>query len=184
MGRRGVSLTLVVLAAGLGSRFGGLKQLAPVGPDGEAIPDYNARDAVAAGFDRAVVVVRTEIEAQMKAHVAARWPAELDVAFVAQDRDPVALRHPRLKPLGTTHAVLAAVGGAEVGGPFGVLNADDLYGHDALQLLAAHLANRDDHCLVGYAVANTILGLSSPGFGPGIDRAGGRFPGQTPEERQ
>jgi hypothetical protein len=150
---------LVVLAAGLGSRFGGLKQLAPVGPNNEAIPDYNARDALTAGFDRAVVVVRREIEQQMAAHVAARWPRELPVTLVAQDGDAIALRHPRAKPLGTVHAVLAAAA-AGIDGPFAVVNADDLYGADAFRLLADHLTSRADHCMVGYRVANTILSRS------------------------
>ncbi len=150
-------LTLVVLAAGLGTRFGGLKQLAPVGPNGEAIIDYSARDALAAGFEHAVVIVRSEIDEQVRAHLAQRWPRELAADFVLQDRDPIGIAHRREKPLGTAHATLATR--SLVPGDFAVINADDHYGPEAYRLLAEFLrsGDRDAESLVGFRVRNTLL---------------------------
>ena len=151
---------LVLLAAGLGSRFGGPKQLAPIGPAGDALIDYTARDAVAAGFGRLVLIIRGEIADAIEAHVRKRWPGDLDVAFVRQDLEPTAMaaaRAGRTKPLGTAHAVLCAAG--PLGDRrFGVANADDLYGPDAFRLLARHLRGGGGHVLVAYRLARTLLG--------------------------
>jgi MobA-like NTP transferase protein len=153
--------SLIILAAGLGSRFGGTKQLTPVGPDGEVILDYAARDARAAGFQRAVLVVRSDIEAEVRAHVSQRWPAGLTWEIVCQDRDALAIRAAaagRSKPLGTAHAVSCGVRGGRVDGPFAVVNADDLYGSAAYRLLADHFASTPGSgALVTYAVGGTIV---------------------------
>jgi CTP:molybdopterin cytidylyltransferase MocA len=139
---------LVVLAAGHGRRFGGLKQLAAVGPNGESIMDYTARDALACGYSGIVLVVREEIASEIAAHVRAYWPGELAVELVCQPPRP-----------GTAEAVLAAREHLE--GTFAVANADDHYGEAALRTLAEHLAGdgatTGDHVLVAYRLDNTIL---------------------------
>ena len=122
--------TLVVMAAGMGSRFGGLKQLAAVGPNGEAFLDYSIRDAVAAGASKVVLVVRSEIEEQVRAHVDAQHGDSIEFGYVCQDQHGP----PRAKPWGTAHAALVAK--AEVSQPFVICNADDYYGPSAFALLA------------------------------------------------
>lgn len=145
---------LVILAAGVGSRFGGPKQLSPVGPSGETLLDYAIYDARRAGFTRAVLVIREELRAPLREHVARVIGAALPVEYVEQ---PVP--EGRGKPWGTGHAVLAArdaVGEA----PFAVCNADDYYGPGAYRLLAEHLtANAGTpplHALVGYRLDATL----------------------------
>ena len=102
--------TLVLLAAGMGSRFGGPKQIAPIGPGGSALIDYAARDAVAAGFGRLVLIVRGEIVEAVESHVQRHWPADLRPEYVRQDLEPAAVAATaagRAKPLGTAHALVA-----------------------------------------------------------------------------
>ena len=146
-----MSLSLVVMAAGLGSRFGGTKQLAEVGPDGEAFLDFAVTDALAAGITRVVLIVRTEIEADVRRHVEARHP-DLDVTFVRQDQHGPA----RAKPWGTGHAVLAAAPAVE--GGFLVCNADDYYGHSTYRALAAAAASMPDDraLLAGFRLDQTL----------------------------
>jgi len=151
--------TLVLLAAGMGSRFGGPKQIAPIGPGGSALIDYAARDAVAAGFGRLVLIVRGEIVEAVESHVQRHWPADLRPEYVRQDLEPAAVAATaagRAKPLGTAHALVAAAPALD--GPFGVANADDLYGATAFKQLADHLAGGGGHALVAYRLANTLLG--------------------------
>ena len=138
--------TLVVLAAGLGKRYGGLKPLAPVGPSGEALLDYALYDARRAGFTRAVLVVRRETEALFRRH------AGDAVDCVIQET-----------PLGTAHALLAARNA--VVEPFAVCNADDFYGAEAYRMMERHLAGSPDYAVVAYPLAETL----SP-FG-GVSRA-------------
>ena len=154
--------SLVIMAAGLGSRFGGLKQLAPVGPNGEAIIDYSASDAVTAGFDHMVLVVRSEILDDVRRHIESRWPSDLRVDLVCQDRERSAVGLSRQKPLGTAHAVLSA--GGAVDGPFAVINADDLYGPGCYRLIIEHFRSpaRTEHAMVGFRLADTV----STGSGP------------------
>jgi hypothetical protein len=152
--------TLVLLAAGMGSRFGGPKQIAPIGPGGSALIDYAARDAMAAGFGRLVLIVRGEIAEAVESHIDRHWPAELRPEYVRQDLEPAAVTARaagRQKPLGTAHALVAA-GPSLEDGPFGVANADDLYGASAFAMLAQHLRQGGGHALVGYRLANTLLG--------------------------
>ena len=144
-------MQLVVLAAGHGRRFGGLKQLAPVGPNGEALMDYTALSALSCGFDEAVLVVREEIRDEIEAHVHRRWPSALKTFFVCQPPTP-----------GTAQAVAAA--SMNLDGPFGVANADDLYGDAALRVIHDHLEREDldgpelnAHVLVGYRLMRTII---------------------------
>jgi hypothetical protein len=138
---------LVVLAAGMARRYGGLKPLAPAGPHGEAVIDLLASDALAAGFGHLVLVIHPESGPAIRYHVARNWPSSISVSFAEQ----------RL-PLGTVHAVLAAR--AEVGKdqPFAVANADDVYGQSGMGLLASRLGDdQREHALVGYHLASTIV---------------------------
>ena len=122
--------TLVVLAAGLGSRFGGLKQIEPVGPNGECIIDYSVYDAKRAGFTKVVFVIQKRMEADFRQHILSKFDDQIDVAFVYQDLTKlpgsVPKSNARKKPWGTGHAVLACE--AEIDNPFCVINADDFYG--------------------------------------------------------
>jgi len=151
-------LTLVILAAGIGSRFGGMKQIEPVGPSGEAIVDYSIYDALASGFGRIVFVVRDEMEAVFKKRFSF-LSALCDLAHVTQRIDdlPAGFAVPpgREKPWGTAHALLASRG--EVDGPFAVINADDFYGQSSFSALARSLiADGEEGALVGYELARTI----------------------------
>ncbi|MDE0837442.1 MAG: NTP transferase domain-containing protein [Kiritimatiellae bacterium] len=154
--------SLVVLAAGIGSRYGGLKQLDPVGPSGEVIVDYSVYDAIRAGFEHVVFVIRPDIEADFKATIGARLDGHVAVDYVHQrledlpgEKQPPAGRE---KPWGTGQATLAAA--SVVDGPFAVINADDFYGAESFQRLADALdANADDpaaYCMVGFVLGNTL----------------------------
>jgi len=133
---------LVLLAAGMGSRYGGLKQLEPFGPHGETLMDYSVFDAARAGFTRLVFVIRRDFEPEFRAKVASKYAGRLAVDLVFQSLDdlPQGVRLPagRVKPWGTGHALRAAR--QAVAGPFGVVNADDYYGRDGLAGLAQWLA--------------------------------------------
>jgi len=148
-----VSRALVVLAAGVGTRYGGLKQLVPVGPAGEAILDYTLHDAARAGFDRAVLVIRADIEPAFSEHFA-RWRPPIEVVYARQDIDGDATG--RTKPWGTAHAVITAR--PLVDGPFAVCNADDFYGRAAFEALYGSLADPEDVelSLVGYRLGDTL----------------------------
>ena len=148
--------TLVVMAAGIGRRFGGDKQLVEVGPDGETFLDYAIVAAVQAGASKVVLVVRSGIESVLQAHVDARHRdlqrGGVEFAYVCQDEHGP----PRPRPWGTAHAVLVAE--AQVPGPFVVCNADDYYGPAALRALASAAAELDDDeaCLCGYGLGHTL----------------------------
>lgn len=163
-----MSLTLVVLAAGMGSRYGGLKQVDPMGPTGETVLDYSVHDAVRAGFDRVLFIIRRDFENEFKASVGMRFAGRIrvDYAFQALDALPEGFSVPpgRVKPWGTGHAVWCARG--ELDGPFAVVNADDFYGAASFRVLADFLrtAKADgsgavanpDYAMVGFALANTL----------------------------
>jgi len=141
---------LVVLAAGRARRYGGVKPLAPVGTSGEAVIDLLASDALSAGFSPIVLVVGPATGPAIRYHVEHAWPASLDVRFALQE-----------VPLGTAHAVLSAAEHLPAGAPFGVANADDLYGEAGLSQLAAHLAGGEEtNALVGYRLRNAVVGYS------------------------
>jgi len=153
------SPTLVVLAAGMGSRYGGLKQIDPVGPCGETIIDYSIYDALRAGFGKLVFVIRKDIEQTFRQVVGARFESHIAVEYVFQELDMLphgfSVPHGRTKPWGTTHAVLAATGAVHE--PFAVINADDFYGMQSYQVLASHLlSGTQDYAMVGFVLRNTL----------------------------
>lgn len=156
--------TLVVLAAGMGSRYGGLKQVDPVGPSGETVMDYSVFDAIRAGFGRVVFVIRHEFEAEFRERIGSRYAGvvEVEYAFQSMDDLPIGYRVPeeRVKPWGTAHAIRAARG--VVKGPFAAINADDFYGRDAFARLGEFLG-RDElnvgverYAMVGYRLEQTL----------------------------
>ena len=151
--------TLVVMAAGMGSRFGGLKQIAPVGRNGEAILDFSVYDAVAAGFNKVVFIIKHEIEKDFKEIVGQRIEKLIDVDYAFQELDmlPDGFTCPedRQKPWGTAHAIYCARD--KVDTPFAVINADDYYGKSAYQKMYDHLKKQQgDFCMVGFRLKNTL----------------------------
>lgn len=154
--------TLLVLAAGIGSRYGGVKQIDPVGVNGEAIIDYSIYDAIRSGFDRVVFVIRREIEADVRAFFAGKFEDRLRVDYVYQDLHDVPGGFPvppdRGKPWGTGHAVLSARDVIEA--PFAVINGDDFYGRSALAVMARYLEDlpreSTDYAMVGYRLDRTL----------------------------
>lgn len=155
-----MALTLLVLAAGMGSRYGGLKQIDPVGPHGETVLDYAVFDAQRAGFDRVVFVIREDFAALFRQQIGARYAGRIAVDYVFQstDRLPPGFSPPpdRTKPWGTGHAVWCARGA--VGENFAVINADDFYGRDSFGQLAAFLrdARNGAFAMVGFELAKTL----------------------------
>ena len=153
--------TLVSLAAGMGSRFGGLKQITPVDPYGHAIIDFSLYDAYRAGFRKVAFIIKHEIEEDFKAAVGRRMEKYFDVKYVFQQLDCLpegyAIPEGRVKPWGTGHAVLCAKGAVD--GPFAVINADDFYGPGAYQTLYDFLAAErpaNEHAMVAYELRNTV----------------------------
>lgn len=152
--------TLLVLAAGMGSRFGGLKQLEPVGPAGEVLLDYSVFDALRAGFDRVVFVLRKDFEADFRRVIGERYESRVAVAYAFQDLADLPGRRGapagRVKPWGTGHAIWAAR--AEIDGPFLTVNADDFYGPGAYMTMAKFLesAGSDEAALVAYRLDRTL----------------------------
>ncbi|MBR3822388.1 MAG: nucleotidyltransferase, partial [Kiritimatiellae bacterium] len=156
--------TLVVLAAGMGSRYGGLKQVDPVGPSGEAILDYSVFDAHRAGFGKVVFIIRKDFEAEFKEKVGAKYEGILPVEYCFQDindlPEPFTVPADRAKPWGTAHAIRAARN--VVKEPFAAINADDFYGRDAFAKLSAFLqqpaaADGKFHfAMVGYKLDLTL----------------------------
>ena len=150
--------TLVILAAGMGSRFGGLKQITAVDEMGHAIIDYSMFDAYRAGFRKVCFIVKHEIEADFKASVGKRMEKVFDVQYVYQQLDclPEGYSVPegRVKPWGTAHAVLCCAGTVE--GPFAVINADDFYGAGSYKPLHDCLASDGGMCMVGFRLGNTL----------------------------
>jgi NDP-sugar pyrophosphorylase family protein len=152
--------TLVILAAGLSTRYGGSKQIEPVGPDGEALLDYAVFDALSAGFGEVVLVVSSSSEADLIQRFRDRFGIGIPLRTVVQQTGPLpsGLRPPaRVKPWGTGHAVLCLEG--SVHGPFAVANADDFYGRGAYRALTTHFAAPDragEQCVVGYRVDATL----------------------------
>ncbi len=154
---------LVVLAAGMGSRYGGLKQVDPVGPGGETIMDYSVFDAMRAGFGRIVFVIRRDFEAVFRESVGAKYAGMIEVDYAFQELDdlPPGFKAPegRAKPWGTAHAIRAARGAVDA--PFAAINADDFYGNDAFRRLGKFLAapggdRPTRFAMVGYRLDQTL----------------------------
>lgn len=156
------SATLVVLAAGMGSRYGGLKQMDAFGPNGENIIDYSIYDAIQAGFDKVVFVIREAFREQFVEFFSGKFHDKIQVEFVAQELDKLpdgySVPEHREKPWGTGHAVLVAKD--VVSAPFAVINADDFYGRDAYFKIKEFFSAAEDHgpdyCVVGYYLRNTL----------------------------
>ncbi|WP_319480136.1 sugar phosphate nucleotidyltransferase [uncultured Draconibacterium sp.] len=153
--------TLLILAAGMGSRFGGLKQVEPVGPNGEAIIDYTIFDAIRAGFGKVVFVIRESFADAFKEKFEAKLNGKIDVEYVFQELDnlPVGFTLPegREKPWGTAHAILVAKD--VINEPFCAINADDFYGEGAYQIMADFLNNsvqEQTFSMIGYQLKNTL----------------------------
>ncbi|MFO7853187.1 MAG: nucleotidyltransferase family protein [Bacteroidota bacterium] len=153
--------SLLVLAAGIGSRYGGDKQLDRVGPAGQTIIDYSIYDAVRAGFGKIVFVIRRDIEEQFKSSFMKPLEGKVDIDYVFQDLDDLPEGYKpspqREKPWGTSHAILVAKD--KINEPFGVINSDDYYGVDSFKILHDFLVNNKDentYCIVGYKMENTL----------------------------
>lgn len=155
--------TLLILAAGMGSRYGGLKQLDGLGPHGETIMDYSISDAVTAGFDKVVFVIRRNMEDDFKQYILSKYTDKIVVDYIFQELDtlPAGFTVPsdRKKPYGTAHAILAAKNA--INAPFAVINADDFYGRDSYVTLADFLVRdmgEENPCfaMVGYCLSKTL----------------------------
>ena len=156
---------LVIMAAGMGSRYGGLKQIDPVGSHGEAILDYSLFDAHEAGFETAVIIIKKAIEKDFMETVGQRLkkcPMQIRYAFQEMEKIPAGFTVPegRVKPFGTSHAVLCAADEID-GAPFAVINSDDYYGKSAFRtiydyLCQAQVRDKLDYCMVGYLLGNTV----------------------------
>ena len=148
--------SLVILAAGMGSRFGGLKQIAPLGPNGEFIIDYSIYDAIRVGFDRVVFIIKEENYDIFKSTIGSRVEGKIEVKYAFQKMDVKEVPSDRVKPLGTAHAIMAAE--PYIDGPFMIINADDYYGYDAFKKAYDYLSNMEENTygLVGYKACNTI----------------------------
>src|SRR5574344_213904 len=154
--------TLFVLAAGMGSRYGGLKQIDGFGPGGATIMDYSIYDAVRAGFGKIVFVIRHTFEEDFRTKVVNKYQGKIPVEIVFQEIEylPDGFECPadRVKPWGTNHAVM--MGKDVIKEPFAVINADDFYGKESYQILADWLTKKanatNEYCMVGYRVGNTL----------------------------
>lgn len=144
--------TLLVMAAGMGSRFGGMKQLAPIGPNGEGMIDYAVFDAKRAGFNKAVFIITHAIEEEFRATVGKKAEKIIDVEYAFQEK--TGLPEGREKPWGTGHAILSARD--KVNSPFAVINADDYYGKNSYEMLARHLESSTDYAMIGFDLHKTL----------------------------
>lgn len=157
-------ITLVIMAAGMGSRYGGLKQIDPVGKNGEIILDYSVYDAIKAGFTKIVFVIKHEIEEDFMAVVGNKYDGKVKVEFVFQDIDnipvPYSVPEGRVKPWGTGHAILSCKD--VIDGPFAVINADDYYGAETFRKVYDELtrekteSDKYQFCMAGFRIENTL----------------------------
>lgn len=153
---------LVVMAAGLGSRYGGLKQADPVGPNGEILLDYSVYDAIRAGFEKVIFIIKKEHRALFEEHITKRFPATISVCFAYQELSDIPegyeLPEGRTKPWGTAHAIWSAR--ALIDGPFTAINADDYYGVEAFQKMYQKLCDTEGqlgaYAMVAYPLCNTM----------------------------
>ncbi len=172
--------SIVIMAAGIGSRFGGLKQLAPVGLGGEAILEFSLYDALEAGFEKIVFIIKEELYEDFRALIGSSLDDKAEVHYVFQEQNmiPEGYEVPegRAKPWGTGHAILCSK--SVIDEPFAVINADDYYGKDAFQTIYNHLLNQEDdekyrYSMVGYHIENTITDKGH--VTRGVCQAEGRF---------
>ncbi len=153
-------LTLVILAAGMGSRFGGLKQVEPIGPNGEFIIDYSIYDAIKAGFTKVIFIIKEDIYDLFRDTIGKRVEEKIPVEYIFQDINDVPngvmIPKERIKPWGTAHAVLSCKDNVQ--GNFVMINSDDFYGRDAYMKIAEYFNNSesDDYVMVSFRVANTM----------------------------
>lgn len=175
--------TLFVLAAGMGSRYGGLKQLDGLGPNGETIMDYSIFDAIRGGFGKLVFVIRKSFEQDFREKIVSKYENHIPVEVVFQDLNdlPAGFTCPegRQKPWGTNHAVL--MGKEVIKEPFAVINADDFYGRDSFAVIGKWLSGmegkQNEYCMVGYRVGNTLSESGSVARGVCETNAGGYLTG-------
>jgi UTP-glucose-1-phosphate uridylyltransferase len=154
--------TLLILAAGIGSRYGGLKQVDPVGPNGETIIDYSIYDAIRAGFGKVVFIIRHDIEQAFKEAVSSRFTGRIPIEYAYQELDKIprgsTVPPGRTKPWGTGHAILMAE--SLIHEPFSMINADDFYGADSFKTLCDHLkathVETNDYSMIGFTLRNTL----------------------------
>ncbi len=153
-----INSTLVVMAAGMGSRYGGVKQIAPIGPNGEIIIDLSVYDAVKSGFNKAVFIIKKEIEKDFREVCGKRIEKIIDAEYVFQDYSSLPewfeVPKERTKPYGTVHAVLCAKDAVK--SPFVVINADDYYGPNTLGIVNSYLTQTNSMCMAGFKLGNTI----------------------------
>ena len=154
---------LVIMAAGMGSRYGGLKQIDPIDSDGHIIMDFSMFDAKKAGFEKVIFIIKKENEADFKDAVGNRMSKEMEVAYAFQEVSNIpegfCVPEGRMKPWGTAHAVLSCI--QDIDGPFAVINADDYYGQDAFRLIYDYLSTHEDddkyrYTMIGYKLGNTV----------------------------
>lgn len=154
---------LVIMAAGMGSRYGGLKQIDPIDGQGQIIIDYSIYDAKLAGFEKVVVIIKKANEADFREAIGSRLSQCMEVEYVFQDiqniPDEFSVPEERQKPWGTGHAILSCID--VIDGPFAVINADDYYGREAFQLIYDYLSTHEDdekyrYTMVGYQLKNTV----------------------------
>ena len=181
---------LVVMAAGMGSRYGGMKQIDPVGPNGQVIVDYSLYDARRAGFETVIFVIKHEIEDAFKAAIGERVSKAMNVKYAFQQLDELpagfAVPEGRVKPWGTCHAVLAAKD--LIDGPFAVFNADDYYGRTCFELIynylsAGHTGPKYPWVMVGYLLGNTVSTNGSVSRGVCVTDADGNLDTVTERTR-
>ena len=156
---------LVIMAAGMGSRYGGLKQIDPVDEDGHIIMDFSMFDARRAGFEKVIFIIKKENEADFREAVGDRMSKYMEVSYAFQELSNIpegyAVPEGRIKPWGTAHAVLSCID--QIDGPFAVINADDYYGQEAFRLIYDYLSSHQDddkyrYTMVGYHLGNTVTG--------------------------
>lgn len=154
-------MTLVIMAAGMGSRFGGMKQIEPVGPNGEFIIDYSIYDAIRAGFTKVVFIIKEENYDIFRDTIGKRIEDKIDVEYVFQSNDNipknVEIPESRVKPFGTAHAILCCKN--VVNEPFAIINADDFYGYDAYKVISKFMKENNDnskYAMAGYITGNTL----------------------------
>ena len=157
-------ITLLVMAAGMGSRYGGLKQLDEVGPSGETIIDYSVFDAIKAGFSKVVFIIRKDFEDEFKTKISNKFSNDIQVEFIFQDIHQLptgfSLPEDRIKPWGTGHAVLCASN--FIDGPFNAINADDYYGRESFKTIADYYNNgNDSFSMVAFKLKKTLSDFGS-----------------------